>query len=237
MKYLIFSVLLISSAASVSVAQSTTLHQRVYWLRYHSQLIFTERLSWINEIDNRRFFSPGIQNQLIAHTHLHYFIKNLEPAIGCSFSWQYAQEPDVGYDVAVPEIRPFQELTYHIRISKTLKFNTRFRFDERFIRKHTATELTNGYDYTGRMRCRAQFAYDVKSKCILKVSDEIFLNDRNNTFDQNRISASVEFFLRKKYSAEIGYIHIYQQRSNNRGFFARDVARFTVYHRLFAKGV
>lgn len=231
MKYKIILLLLASPMALR--AQKNVLHQQTYWLRYQNQLFFTDKLSWINEIDNRRFFSPGIQNQLIVHTRVDYMGKKFEPAVGCSFSWQYAQEPDQGYDVAVPEIRPFQEVTHHIRLANKLKLNNRFRMDDRFIRHHSGGELTPGYDFILRFRLRTQLLYTFKEKYIFKASDEIMINDRNNTFDQNRVAASVEFILGKKYSAEVGYLHIYQQRSNNKGFFARDIFRFTFYHKLF----
>lgn len=226
-------ILLLLASPLALLAQKQVSHQQTYWLRYQNQLYFTEKLSWINEIDNRRFFSPGIQNQLIVHTRINYLHKNVEPSVGCSFSWQYAQEPEKGYDVVVPEIRPFQEVTHHVRLAKKLKMTNRVRVDDRFIRHHSGGELTPGYDFLLRFRLRTQLAYTLREKYVFKASDEIMINDRNNTFDQNRVATSVEFLLAKKYSVELGYTHIYQQRSNNNGFFARDVLRLTFLHKFF----
>ena len=233
MKYKIIAWLL--AYPVVMFAQKNVSHQQTYWIRYQNQLVFSNRLMWSNEIDNRRFFKPGMQNQLIIHTRVNYLLKNFEPAVGCSFSWQYAQEPEVGYDVVVPEIRPFQEVTYHTPLSKKIKFNNRLRMDDRFLRNHTNTELTEGYTFILRFRLRSQVAYTLKENCILRFGDELFINDRGNTFDQNRVFLYVEFILSRKYAIEAGYLHIYQQRANNKGFFARDIARLTFAHKIFLK--
>lgn len=49
--------------------------QWTYWLRYQNQLIFSPKLYWNNEGDNRRFFNPDVQLQFIVHSRLHYKIK------------------------------------------------------------------------------------------------------------------------------------------------------------------
>ncbi len=51
-----------------------------------------------------------------------------------------------------------------------------------------------------------------------------------NSFDQNRIYAGLEFQFNKKWSVELGTLNQYQ--SNGSDYFARDIIRCTVYHRL-----
>jgi len=237
MKRLTTICFLLGALTSTAYSQGKTLHQKIYWIRYFNQIYFNERLSWINEVDNRRFINPDVQNQLIAHTHLHYLIKNFEPAVGCSFSWIYAQIPEDGYKVVTPEIRPFQELTYHIPLTKKLKFQERVRVDERYIRQvnKAKTELEDGYNFNFRFRFRSQLSYKLNDKYIFKASDEVMYNDRANTFDQNRIYAATEFVLSKKISVEVGYLHIVQKRASNKGYYSRDIGRLTLYHKIFLK--
>lgn len=216
-------------------AQGTTLHQNLYWLRFQNQIIFSNKLSWYNEVDNRRFFHPDVQNQLIAHSHIHYTIKNFEPAIGGTLSWQYTQDPETKTAVVIPEIRPFQELNYALPFSKKLELRERLRIDERFIRNHTATELTEGYDFIFRFRLRSQLNYNLKNNYVIKLSDEIMFNDRRNTFDQNRVTIALEKKLSKNFSVEVSYIHIYQMRSNNKGYYSREVARLSINYKIVTK--
>jgi hypothetical protein len=222
-------------------SQSTTLHQNLYWLRYHNQFFFTKRLSWINEIDNRRFFSPNIENQFIAHSHVQYKIRQLTLGTGCSFSWQYTQDPEK-QSVTVPEIRPFQEILVLQKVGKHLSLQHSLRVDERFIRNHTTTELLPGYDFLFRFRYRAQLSYLLKentnknTSITVRLSESIFLNDRYNTFDQSRFYVGVIFQLNKNLLLEPGYMYVYQHRLNNDVYLSRPTFRFTLYHRLFLKG-
>ena len=66
----------------------------------------------------------------------------------------------------------------------------------------------------------------------LRVADEIMFNHTGNTFDQNRIYVSAEFYLTKKLSLEPGYIYIFQQRFGTEEFFERQVARLSLFHRI-----
>jgi len=58
------------------------------------------------------------------------------------------------------------------------------------------------------------------------------LNHTKNTFDQNRIYVTGDFYLTGNFTFELGYIYIYQQRFGQDEFFERHVARFTLLHKL-----
>lgn len=234
----LLGILLLSS--TLLFAQSQTLHQDLYWLRYHNQIFFSNRLSWINELDNRRFFSPNVENQFIAHSHVHYKIKKIEVVSGCSYSWQYTQDPEKS-TATVPEIRPFEEISYTKPLGRRWHLQHNLRIDERFIRNHTTQELLPGYDFLFRFRYRLQLSFLVKenvaknTSITLRLSESIFLNDRYNTFDQNRIYVGSIFQLSKKLSVEAGYMYVYQHRLNNEVYLSRPTLRFTLYHRIFLK--
>ncbi|MDH4297706.1 MAG: hypothetical protein OEV74_15615, partial [Cyclobacteriaceae bacterium] len=53
-------------------SQRTVTPQYLYWIHYQNQLVLSPKYYWVNEIENRRFFNPDVENQLIAHSHFHY---------------------------------------------------------------------------------------------------------------------------------------------------------------------
>jgi len=237
-KQIILGMLLLSGP--LLYAQSQTLHQNLYWIRYYNQFYFSKRLHWNNEFDNRRFFHPDLENQFIIHTHLRYKIKNTELAAGSSFSWQYTQDPAKDA-VTVPEIRPFQEATYTHQLSTQWSLQHALRIDERYIRNHTTTELLAGYEFLFRFRYRLQVSYVVKenpaknTSITIRASESIFLNDRYNTFDQSRFYIGSIFQLNRKISLEGGYLYVYQHRLNNNVYLSRPTVRFTLYHKIFTR--
>jgi len=237
-KHLVLGMLLLSSISLC--AQSQILHQNLYWIRYHNQFYFSKRLHWSNEFDNRRFFHPDLENQFIIHTHLRYKVKNTELAAGSSFSWQYTQDPEKDA-VTVPELRPFQEVAYTHQLNTRWSLQHNLRIDERFIRNHTTTELLAGYDFLFRFRYRIQVSYVVKenpaknTSITIRASESIFLNDRYNTFDQNRLYVGSIFQLNRKISLEGGYLYVYQHRLNNNVYLSRPTVRFTLYHKIFSR--
>jgi hypothetical protein len=217
-------------------------HQNLYWTRYFNQLTINKQWFWHNEIDNRRFLTNNRQHHLIMHTHLHYRLHpQVDVALGLTYSRQSPQFPDATSTLVVPEIRPFQELNFTQTFSKRFALSHRFRIDHRFFRKNNGKQLLDGHDFNLRFRYRFQATYllskiDSKNPITLKIADELFVNAGKNIvlnhFDQNRIYVGLEQALHKKFSAEVGYMHWFQQRNTGYQFFGRDILRLTVFHRV-----
>jgi hypothetical protein len=214
-----------------------TFTQYLYWLRYQNQLIFSPKLYWNNDIDNRRFFNPDVENQLILHSRLHYKKGPWDFGGGITFSWAYAARPENGFNHAVSEIRPVIEANHEVLI-KNIGIQNRVRIDNRFFEVDEESVLDTTY-YVMRFRYRLQGRIPLKRNdhdvptITLRVADEIMFNSKENTFDQNRIYATGEFYLNKNFSLELGYIYIYQQRFGTDDFFKRNVLRFSVLHKVF----
>ncbi len=223
-------------------AQKTVSHQNLYWLRYHNQLVFNKKISWNNEIENRRFFENNTQHHTIMHSHLHYkFYPNADVAFGLTYSLQSPQDPNATIDLVVPEKRIFQEISYDNPISSRFKLTHRLRIDERFIHKNNGKILLDGNDFNFRFRYRLQASCSLNSAeakvpTTLKISNELMLNAGStivyNQFDQNRVYAGIEQGFTKNLSAELGYIHWYQQRASGNQFFSREIIRLTVFHKI-----
>ena len=218
-------------------AQRVINSQALYWIRYQNQLTFSPKFYWNNEFDNRRFFSPDVQNQFIIHSRLHYHKKKWDVGAGITVSWAYAQKPEEGYDHAVNEIRGVNEVSHEFFLGK-LSFQNRLRIDHRFIQQEDDKNVFEESLYILRFRYRAQLKIPVKKNeenittLAIRVADEIMFNHIENTFDQNRIYVTADFYLSRRFTFELGYIYIYQQRFARDEFFARHVARFTLLHKI-----
>lgn len=221
------------AASWTSSAQ--TIQQSQYWIRYFNQLKISERIVWNNEIDERRYFNPDQQAQLIIHSHIHYQARK-KFDIGAGLSFSSATVRNTGLEV--PEWRPFQELTFTQPFSKKVNVQFRNRFDERFIHNSNGESLDDGYFFVFRNRTRMQFQFVIpmrENKNIsIRLFDEYMIQFSKKdipVFDQNRVQVAVEYPWNKVVSTEISYVSIYQSRGNT-GHFNRDVIRFTFYHRL-----
>jgi Protein of unknown function (DUF2490) len=223
-----------------SQAQRLVNHQSLYWLRYQNQLIVSPTFYWSNEVDNRRFFDPDVQHQFIFHSRFHYKRKRWDIGAGLTMSWIFAQKPENGFDHSTAEVRPVAEVSYDQPIGKIV-FQNRLRIDNRFIEENQEHNVWEESFYVLRIRYRAQFKIPLKvnsdniTTISLKVADEIMFNNEENTFDQNRLYLTGEFYLNKKLSLEAGYLYIYQQRFGLEEYFSRNVVRFSVLHRIQLK--
>ena len=165
-KFVIASLLAFSTGSTLAQTKAQTL----YWLRYQAQLTFSARLSWINDVDNRRFIGPDVQNQLIFHSRLHYKIKRWDFGAGLTYSRAYAADAKTGYDHSIAEVRPVAELTYEAPVRRSFIAH-RLRFDNRIFQETPGERIFEESFYVMRLRYRIQFRTTLmKNK----------LNDRNN---------------------------------------------------------
>ncbi len=220
----------------LTYGQGTTTHQSLYWIRYYNQTQLSSKYTLHVELDERRLIEPAIQFQFFAHAHLHRrFSKWADVAAGFTYaSTNSSKNPSL----AVPEIRSFQEVNLSKQVAKEFQLQLRYRLDERFVHNNNKLELQDGYNFFLRHRFRLQASMTIKKfesgKTVIgKLSDEIMFNQGSaapNSFDQNRAYAGVEFQFNKKWAVEFGYLNQYQSSGND--YFARDIMRWTVFHRL-----
>ena len=175
------------------------------------------------------------------HSRLHYMNKRWNFGAGLTFSWIYAQIPEKGWSHTVAEIRPVVEGSYEVPAGK-IHIQQRVRIDNRFIEESQDQSVWKDSFYIFRFRYRLMARIPLKANADgapiigLRLSEEIMFNNKENTFDQNRVYASTEFTINKKLILETGYIWIYQQRFGTEEFFSRHVVRFSVIHNLWLKG-
>jgi hypothetical protein len=217
--------------------QGTTTHQSVYWIRYYNQTQLSDKYTLHFELDERRLINPDIQFQLFTHAHLHRrFSKSIDMALGFTYALTNSSKNP---SLVVPELRPFQEVNFSQPISRKVQLQFRYRFEQRFVRNNDKVQLMDGYTFSFRHRFRLQASITVKKfengkTIIAKLSDEIMFSQGSNvlnSFDQNRAYVGAEFQFNKRWAVEFGYLNQYQSASGS-DYFARDIMRCTVFHRL-----
>ncbi len=238
----VFVLLLLFACLGLQAQTKEVSHQNLYWLRYYNQLTLNPKWTLHNEIENRRLFENHKQHTTVIHSRAHYnLFENVNVGFGVTYSRVSLQDSDTGYTLVVPEIRPVQEINYKAVFTERFSMQHRFRVDERFTHNNDGLHLTDGYGFNFRFRYRLQASYKLgkdqtQDPFIIKAGDEVMFNAGNrivyNTFDQNRIYLAVEKSLGNNFSAELCYIHWFQQRSSGYQYFEREILRFTIYHRL-----
>jgi hypothetical protein len=231
--------LLLFMFVRTSHAQHKVYPQALYWIRYQAQFNFSASFYWLNEADNRRFLNTDVENQLIFHSRLHYKTGAWDFGAGLTLSYLFTQRPELGWTHATTEIRPVAEVSHEFNWRK-VSFQNRVRIDNRFFEVNEAQRIWEESRYVMRLRYRIQTRIPLmmngdKATSSLKVAEEIMVNHTGNFFDQNRLYASVDFYLTKNFSFEPGYIFIYQQRFNTIEFYARHVFRFSLIHKINPK--
>lgn len=217
--------------------------QTLTWIRYYTIFPLSEKWAIHSEFDNRSFVNPVHENLFVIRSQARYRAnKIMDFGAGFAYFNVNTQNPNNDPDYSVPEYRAQQDLTFINDIAK-ITFHNRFQVEERFIQKADKNGLLNDFSFAFRFRYRLQsmFTFWQKDKRSVKgtISDEILFNqgkdNRNNTFDQNRIYLALRYHFNPNIGVEIGYLKNFQRRSSGVDFYDRDIARFTVYHRIDRK--
>jgi hypothetical protein len=221
-------------------AQKTYYSQSLYWLRYQNQLFFKPNLWWTNEFDNRKFFDPNVENQFIMHSRLHRKVNRWDFGGGITYSIGYAAIPENGYKKGRHEIRPTIEASYELPV-RNFFIQQRLRIDNRFLQSDLDQSLWEESEHVVRFRYRLQARFVLKKNADniqtigLRIADEIMVNNKKNFYDQNRFYVTGEFYLTRAFSFELGYIYIDQQAYGREEYYARNVARFSLLHKIYLK--
>jgi hypothetical protein len=238
----LFGLLLVSFIAKAQTEKNID-HQSLLWTRYYNQLTINEEWSIHTEFDNRIFINPTEENLFLFRIQGRYKINNnIEVGTGYSYFSVATQDPEITNDFKIPEHRGQQDITWKEDFGK-FTLNQRFQVEERFIHNANKEELLSGSTFYWRFRYRLQgeFSCWKKENQYLKaiVNDELMINGGKNvvknTFDQNRIYAAVQYGVNKNIALELGYLKSFQQRSSGVDYFARDIIRLTLYHKIKLK--
>jgi hypothetical protein len=238
--YLLGQVSLLLIVALPSFGQKKVSHQQQMWLRYAGRYNLSKSWSIRLEVEDRRFAFPDRQQVwLLPRVTVNRKLGDNWSA-GAGFLYYINNSPaDPKSDVTlhVPELRPFQELSYKQSIHK-LTLSHRYWLEERFSRKNDGSHLEPGYRFNFRFRYQlgAQYPLTKSGNLALRAFDEIFLNFGHsivrNTFDQNRISAGLLYTFSKQAQIEADYMNQFQQKSSGDNYVRTQILRVTFFHTL-----
>ncbi|MGB4399396.1 MAG: DUF2490 domain-containing protein [Daejeonella sp.] len=235
-------ILFVSLGLSAQTVEKKVEKQTFSLFSFSSTVQISPRWSIMSDVQERIFLKPVKQNQLSLRTQVNYILgHNWTAAGGTSYVLTHPIDPSSFSTLVIPEVRLNQDINYKQKFTN-FSVGHRYRMEERFIKKSINDSLTEGYKFIERLSYTLSFEYKlVNSKnnvrtLILKATDGIFINAKKHiaytTFDQNRFYTGLNYQMYKNVTIEMGYINIFQRRNSDKEFINRDIASFSVNHKL-----
>lgn len=240
MKKLILVIILI--VPEFLLAQKKVENQQLIWYGYYNSLKFNENWSLNSEIQERQFYNPTAQHQLVFRSNLERKVfGDWKASVGMTFFLQNPNTPNSESNLTVPELRPNIGFSNKQKLG-FLTINHRYKAEARFFHDVENDRLVGGYRFSN-FRLRYQLGLDFliwknekQQAFIAKIKDEIMFNIGSkiikNTFDQNRIYLAVNYKLNHSYAVELGYMNWFQQQKSGVDFYNRDILRFSLFHNI-----
>ena len=225
--------------------QKNVENQQLLWYGYYNKLQINKNWVLNSEVQERHFYQPLVQHQLVFRTNLdRRILDDINVSLGFVVFLQSPNDPESESTLMVPELRT----DFGFNAKKKYKYfnvNQRFKVEARFFHQTENNELVGGYQFSN-FRMRYQLGLDIPlikkqdaEKLILKIKDEVMFNfGKNivkNVFDQNRIYIGLNYPMNKKLASEAGYLSWFQQRPSGTDFYNRDIIRFSVFHTINLK--
>ncbi len=216
-------------------AQKNTEHQELLWTRYFFKLKASEKWSPFFDIEERIYIFPFRQHHFIPSMGANYKLNN-DFSLTASmmyFEMVLPQDPQAVERDIFQELRPQAAVNYKHNIDKHWSLLNRFKFEWRYKKR----PLESTYSFSNyRLRMRMGLKYKFNSHWGAKILEEILINAGENVgqnvFDQNRLSAGLNYNLNSTFSLETGYMYWYQQKASGVDFFSRNIVYFTLKQNL-----
>lgn len=225
--------------------QKNVENQQLLWYGYYNKLQINQNWVLNSEVQERHFYQPLVQHQLVFRTNLdRRILDDINVSLGFVVFLQSPNDPESESTLMVPELRT----DFGFNAKKKYKYfnvNQRFKVEARFFHQTENNELVGGYQFSN-FRMRYQLGLNIPlikkqdaEKLILKIKDEVMFNfGKNivkNVFDQNRIYIGLNYPMNKNLAFEAGYLNWFQQRPSGTDFYNRDIIRFSVFHTINLK--
>lgn len=238
---MLLSAILYTPVFSQTTAKKVTTRP-LSWNSYFNTLQFSPKWSLTTDVSERFFLDGGKQYQFFLRTMANYSLgQNWSAGAGFGYIRSHTSDPASTSTLAVPELRPFEELSYKQKFNK-ITLSHRYRIEERYIRKTASDKLIDGYNFNFRFRYQFTFDYNLytskgKSQMLnFKAGDEVMVNAGKNIvtnmFDQNRLIVGFNYQPIKDFNVQLDYMYIFQQRSTVPLYNHFDVVRLQVFQRI-----
>ncbi len=234
--------LLLLLLSSLTFAQNKVESQQLLWYGYYNQLKFNSNWTLHSEIQERQFYNPAAQHQLVFRSNLdRKLIDNINGSVGMVLFLQSPNNPESKSKLIVPELRP--DIGFNSKKKYSFfSINHRYKLEARFFHQTENNELKGGFIFSN-FRFRYQLGFDFplvkkekEEKLIFKIKDEVMFNAGSkiikNVFDQNRIYTALNYKFDKNFSIELGYMNWFQQKTTGNEFYDRNIIRFSIFHNI-----
>ena len=209
--------------------------QNVLWSRYLLHFQFSEKWTPFFDVEERVYASTLRQHHFLPSIGTRYKVDEhftLSAAM-MYFGLTLPQDPDANKKQIQDELRPQLSISFKYDTGSNLIFLSRIKPELRYIRTPDAASYRLR---TLRLRMRMGVKYLINNKFDVKLLEEIHMNISNrivrNVFDQNRLSAGINYKLNDQFQFETGYLYWFQQSSSGDDFFSRNIVYFTIKHDL-----
>jgi hypothetical protein len=163
------------------------------------------------------------------------YIPNAKTSIilGYAHQWNAPSKPE--WSTIANENRIYQQVLWSSPLGKTT-MTQRVRNEQRWQEKISNDERT-GIRFTDRVRYQLGFNIPIfkkKTMPTLLLTDELLIHFGkevvNNTFDQNRIFIGIKQVVNSKWSFDLGYMNVYQQKFSGYQYDDNHTLRLFVYY-------
>lgn len=218
-------------------AQKKVENQQLIWYGYYNSLKFNENWSLQSQVQQRQFYNPTAQHQLVFRSNLEKRIyDNWNASVGMTLFFQNPNNPESESQLTVPELRPDVGFNNKQKLG-FITINHRYKVEARFFHDTENGRLSGGFRFSN-IRLRYQLGLDIpllkNDKVVLKIKDEIMFNLGKkivkNVFDQNRIYFALNYKINNSYAFELGYMNWFQQQKTGTDFYNRDIYRLSIFH-------
>ncbi len=177
------------------------------WLTYKNNAVLTDNLSFNGQYNLRSFDVDFNNDQTLITAGLSYKLAS-QVSFSGGYRHLYARDNFI-------ENGMYQKIAIKSTVNK-LKITNNFMVEERWI---------NG-DFAMRYRVGVDLSIPLASKLDLVLSEEVFLRNNNDSFDQNRLALRTNYKFNDALSLSTGIMH-WQFSA-----FKKWVAQFTLSHTL-----
>jgi hypothetical protein len=231
--------------STIVLGQKNIEKQQLIWYGYYNTLKFNEKWSLLSEIQERQFYNPTAQHQLVFRTNLERkLLGNWSASGGLTYFLQNSHNPYSESNLTVPELRPDIGFNNKQKLG-FLTISHRYKAEARFFHDVKNNELVGGYRFSNfRFRYQLGLEFPIwkkeeKEVLNFKIKDEIMFNVGKkvvkNTFDQNRVYLALNYKINDSYAVEMGYMNWFQQQKTGVDFYNRDILRFSLFHTIDLK--
>jgi len=227
--------LLVLLSLNLSAQDKNVETQNLLWTRYLLKFELSEKWTPFFDVEERMYMFPFRQHQFLPSIGANY---KLDHSFSLTAAMMYfeltlPQDPNADFTEIQQELRPQIALNFKHEINSKWTYLARFKAEWRYIK---GPDMNSFFFRNYRFRMRMGLKYKINESFSANVLEEIHFNvGKNivrNVFDQNRLSAGINYKINDMFQVETGYLYWFQQRATGDDFFSRNIVYFTLKHNL-----